>query len=108
MSQVATLRSLDARIMAALGRYGAADVGVYVSKDTQTTVNPCSVYLDRDVQTVGDFGQVIGQKTHATFLLAEVTPQQGGRFTLGAEVWKLDTELSRDESRSRWAVTPDG
>jgi hypothetical protein len=108
MSQAGTLRTLDARLMLAFAGVGLADVGVYVSKDTMTTVDPCHAYIDRDVQTLGDSGQVVGQKTHATFLFAEVMPQSGGVFTVGAESWKLDKELSRDESRTRWAVTSNG
>ena len=108
MSQTSTLRDLDAKIMTAMAAAGVADVGVYASKDTHTTVNPCHVYVDRDVQTLGDVGQVVGQKTLVTFLLGEVSPQSGGTLTIGAESWKLDREHSRDESRSRWAVTSNG
>jgi hypothetical protein len=56
MSQLASLQNLDAMIMTAMARSGLADSGLYTSKDGTITNLAVRVYIDRDVQTLGDIG----------------------------------------------------
>lgn len=104
MNQVDRLRSMDARLARAFRGSGLADAGVY----TPTVGQPinCTVIIDRDVQTVGQEGAVIGQKTIGTFQLAEVVPARGETITVDDEMWILESEIKLDSSISAWILNP--
>lgn len=71
----------------------------------ETTQIECRVYVDRNLQTIGDFGPSSGPRTLIGILLADVpAPAQGALITIGSEVFSLESQESRDEGISRWVV----
>lgn len=104
MNQVDRLRSMDARSARAFRGSGLADAGIYTPAIGQP-IN-CTVIIDRDVQTVGQEGEVIGQKTIGTFRLAEVTTARGETITVDDETWTLESEIKSDRSISAWILNP--
>lgn len=98
MSQQATLRALDAEIMAAMKGVGIADAATYGS-------TPCDVYVDRNAEFLGDGpAQIAGVRTVITFQLGQVSPARGGVVTIGTESFELAELASQDESISAWVV----
>ncbi|MEO7362124.1 MAG: hypothetical protein ABI120_17475 [Gemmatimonadaceae bacterium] len=112
MSQSVGLRALDQRIFACLQGANLADSALYVPSTGGDPIL-CSVYVDRDVQTFGDVGQVIGSDVQITFFNAEVSPLRGDMVTIdpdgSAEVFILESLVSgfQDESRSKWTLAKD-
>lgn len=98
-----SLAALDAQIFNAFNATGWADDAVLTINSVD---HPCTVFLDRDAQTVGEDGQVIGPLVTADFRLAEVLPVQGATLAIGSESWVLEKEISADESISAWILNP--
>lgn len=107
MSQADALRAMDATIMAVMQAAGIADRPVFRPKgsgpDTQGI--QCDVYVDRDVRLFGDDdAEVATPHIVVTMLRAQVEPHRGATITVGDETFKLEAELTKDESRARWVV----
>jgi len=86
-------------------RSGQADSGIYTAKGGTPGTDPnCTVMIDRGVQVLGEFGEVVGHRVVANFLRAEVTPEQGGTLTVGTETWTLEKKTSEDESLSEFVL----
>jgi len=107
MSQQTALRALDAKIMAGLKGAGLADSATFLAKDAVvgTVPTPCDAYVDRDVRLYGDDeADVATVHTVVTLFRSQVEPHRGARVTVEGETFLLEGELTKDESRARWAV----
>lgn len=107
MTQRDRLRSLDARIMRSMNAAGLADSPLFWPKGAEpdTPGTPCDVYVDRDVRMYGeDDAEVPTKHIVLTLFLAQVQPHRGATVVLGDEIFKLDAEVTSDESRARWVV----
>lgn len=105
MSQTTTLRAMDAAIVGAMLDGGFADAAVYTPPGGGASI-ACSILVDRAVAFFGqDDAEVAGYRDTITCFAAEVpTPQRGGTFTVGPDVFTLDELDARDESMQRWVV----
>lgn len=95
----------DAAMLRGFLRAGLADLAVY--EDDSSHLEDVLVMLERDVQLVGEQGQVLGKRDMATLLLSDVpAPSIGGQLTIGDETWTLDRPMegSSDESMQQWAL----
>ncbi len=107
MSQADALRRMDAAILGPLRRAGLADTPVFRAKGISQALpgTPCDAYIDRDVRLYGDDeAEVATVHTVVTLFFAQVTPERGATVTVGAEIFKLDAEVTHDESSARWVV----
>lgn len=106
MSQLDTLNELDADLHAALADAGLGNSGHYTAPGANFDV-PVRCYVDRNVQVIGEFGQVVARRDEVTILLEDVaTPAGKGRIYLADEAitYVLGDELTNDGSLSRWSV----
>lgn len=109
MSQLETLKAMDAELHASMLDAGLADQGHYTAPGANFDV-PVRIYLDRDARLLGELGQVVGRHTVMGLLLADVTPAVGGRVFLEAEattyqlVKPADDGVIDDGSMGRWVV----
>lgn len=113
MSQRAALRAMDAEIMDILIDAGIADGRASADNpdgaqywpkngDTAAPGQPVDVLIDRDTRLYAeDDAEVATAHTVATFFLAQVDPKRGGTLKVGDEEFKVEAEVSRDESRVR-------
>ena len=106
MGQIETLHDMDAVLHGAFAGAGLADIATYRAKDVSWDEPgiPVRVYVDRDRQRIGEFGNVAAPQTEIEFLHEDVTPAAGGRLVVDGERWVLQTPLSDDASLSRWVV----
>jgi len=99
MTQAATLRALDAELMAAFTAAGLADSAIY----TPTVGAPhlVSVYIDRGVSYQGIDGQIRNDAVVITAMLDEIgdPPSRGAIFTVGSQLFKVESVQTMDESR---------
>jgi len=94
---------LDAKIFAGMMRSGLADDAAY-TEGTGSPM-PCRVIVKRDTQIIGEYGQVVGERTTVSFLRAEVpTPKRSATVTVGTDSWTLESKQHEDESVSEWIV----
>lgn len=108
MSQAAFARAFDATLHGALAGAGLADAGSYLPPggNPLTDAVPCGVFIDRGIQQMGDFGQVVGAKDMITLLRADVaSPQQGAIVTVYGEAFRLESEENSDDGTSRWVAS---
>lgn len=115
MSQRASLAQLDADIHAAMLDAGMADEGTYTPPvpagadpdDPPPAAVACLLYVDRGVQTMGDYGSVLGRRTVVT-LVADGLPgiEQGGIVAADGETFRLEarTNVLNDGSLEQWVV----
>lgn len=107
MSQFDALLAMDADIHAALFDVGLADRGHYHPTPSAPGI-ACDLYLDRDVQVLGQFGEVMARQDEMGIRLADVQPVRNGRVVLqlasGSETWVLVDPVANDGAISRWAV----
>ena len=106
MSQLDALHALDADLHAALADAGLGNTGHYTAPGANFAV-PVRGYLDRNVQVLGEFGQVVARRDELSLLLEDVPDPAGkGRVYLPDEgiTYMLTDEISNDGSLSRWAV----
>ena len=107
MSQLDALRKLDARIMRAMQGAGMADPAQFRAKGAEpdSPGTDCDVYVDRDVRLFGDdAAEVATVHTVITMFRAQVEPHRGATVVVGSETFKLEAEVTLDESRARWTV----
>ena len=111
MSTPAALRELDAQIHAAFKDTGFADEGFYTAPGANVDV-PVQCYINRNVQVLGEFGQVVDRRDEMQILIADgVDIKPAGivlvEETVGAGVgtnWKLGKKLGDDGGISTWTV----
>lgn len=115
MSQRAFLADFDADLHWAFAGAGMADNGVYTPPAPLPPVDPeaplpapglCSVYVDRDMQTLGETRQFKAGRVEVSYLLHGMAepPRKGGRLLVDGDVYINDDEISNDGSQSRWVV----
>ena len=103
MSQRAFLQELDADLHAAFADAGIAETAFYT--DATIIAKSCRVYVNRDAQTTGEFGEVSGPRVVCEIFRADVaSPKAGATLILDDESFVLDAKFSEDESLSRWVV----
>ena len=106
MSQRAFLADLDASLHASFAAAGMADAGSYFDEGAATDAAgvPCRVYVDRDVQTVGEQRQFKAGRVEVSYVLPDVSPRQGGRLLVDGDTYINADKISDDGSLSRWLV----
>ena len=108
MSQRAFLAELDAGVHAAFADAGMADIGSYTPPDAEPTDEPLPVrvYVDRNVQSLGDFNQVTANRTEIGFLREDVSPVKDARLVVDGETFVTvkPSEGRDDGSLSYWVV----
>jgi len=112
VSEVEFLRDLDASLHAAFAVAGMASVGTHTAKKNGAVTPNVRIYVDRDVETIGELRQFVAGRVEIGYLRTDVEPEQGDRLEvgeagkgLGVEVFVNAKKLSDDGSRSRWLVT---
>jgi hypothetical protein len=108
VSQKAFLAGLDADIHASLAAAGLADTGLYTAKGSSTQV-PCSVYVGRGMQDVGDLGQFQAARLEVGYVLSSMSPakpEQGGKVAVDGDTF-INVRQSEDDDGSIawWVVT---
>lgn len=110
MGQKDFLQRLHARVHRQLRRVGPADTGMYWGKDAPAGAagSECSVFVDRDVQLVGDVGQVVAGQVVVHYLLASfppgVSPTKGGRIAVDGDIYINDRIDGDDGSIRRFVA----
>jgi hypothetical protein len=105
MSRLSAMREMDADLHAALADAGLGNDGHYTAVDANFDV-PVRCYLDRAVQVLGEFGQVVGRRDELVILSADVEAAAKARVFLPDEgiTVMLGDKVSDDGSLSRWVV----
>lgn len=104
MTQLDTLKQMDADLHAAFADAGLADTVAYTPNPAGPVVEGVQVYIDRAHQQIGEFGQIVAPRTEVGYVLATVTPTKGGSFTIDGETWINVDNIGNDGSLSRWVV----
>lgn len=108
MSQREFLDDIDATLHASFADAGMADVGLYTppASPPDAVASSCLVYVDRDVQTLGDTRQFKSGRVEVVYVLASlnVAPRKHGRIQADGDSYLNDDEISNDGSLSRWTV----
>ena len=99
------LEDLCTRGNVIFGVTGWSDDAVF--KSGATSVPGCTVQIDRGVQLIGDQSQVINDQITLTCYLSQTgkAPVRGDTFTIGGEVFQVDSPLDKDESAVVCVVT---
>lgn len=104
MSQTATLRQMDADILAALLDVGVADDALHKAAGIGAGT-ACQVLVDRAAQFYDDNSGVAGLRMTVTLFQSQIpAPARLDTITIGAEVFTLDRQVARDESKWTWVV----
>ena len=106
MTQQATLRALDAAIMAEFSAAGLADSATFTQSGGGSPTT-CSVYVDRGATFQGFDGTVRNDAVTITAFLDEIAevPKRGALFVVGSDTYKVDAVTAKDESRAVCVVT---
>lgn len=104
MSELEFLRHMDVTIHGALSLAGMVSTAKVTSVKSGTVTNGVRVYIDRDVETIGDLQQFVAGRVEIAYLRADVDPEQGDRVEIDGEAFVNVKKLSDDGSRSRWLV----
>lgn len=99
------LAGMDARLRSVFKTTGWSDDAVFRSSGVD--VPNCTVLIDRGVQLFGDQSQVVNNQVTLTCYLSQTgkTPARGDKFTIGAEVFRVDSISEADESAAVCIVT---
>lgn len=106
MSQLAALRDLDARIHKAFASVGLAfSDGVYTppAAGAPSVLGVCG-YLNRGVQVLGEFEQVVDRRDEVELLRSTASPAKNGWIDVDGDRYVLDARVAEDESRSTWVI----
>lgn len=105
MTQLDAIKQMDADLHAAFADAGLADSGHYTAPGANFDT-PVAIYIDRAVQVMGEFGQLVGRRTEIGIVHGAVTPAQKGRVYVPDEpaTYELGDKLTDDGSLSRWVV----
>lgn len=99
---------MDDAIHAAFASIGLAfDAAAYTAPDA-TVTSPVRGYLSRDVQVLGEFGQVIDRRDELTLLRQDIQAVKNGLVDVDGERYVLSGKIIEDESRVTWAVASRG
>lgn len=104
MSERDFLRQMDATIHGALAIAGMVSTATVKSEKTGVVTAGVRIYIDRDVETIGDLQQFVAGRIEIAYLRADVEPEQGDRVEFDGEAFANVKKLSDDGSRSRWLV----
>lgn len=107
MSQRAALAEMDADLHAAFADAGLADRGLYwpPSPAPDTLPVEVDVYVDRDIQTLGDVRQAVSNRVEVAYVLSPLfKPVQGGVLVVDGDRYENAAAISDDGSISRWVV----
>ncbi|HDS1654981.1 TPA: hypothetical protein QEL76_002941 [Stenotrophomonas maltophilia] len=104
MSELEFLRDMDATIHASLALAGMASTAKVTSLKTGAATEGVRVYIDREVETIGELRQFVAGRVEVSFLRADVEPEQGDLVEVGGEVFVTSKKLTDDGSRSVWLV----
>lgn len=107
MSQRAALAEMDAHLHAAFAGAGMADSGLYWSPNAAPDAMPVpvDVYVDRDIQTLGDVRQTVAGRVEVAYVLSALyRPEQGGVLVVDGDRYENASAISDDGSISRWMV----
>ena len=104
MSERDFLRQMDATIHGALAIAGMVSTATVKSEKSGVVTAGVRIYIDRDVETIGDLQQFVAGRVEIAYLRADVEPEQGDRVEVDGEVFVNVKKLSDDGSRSRWRV----
>ncbi|HDS1303530.1 TPA: hypothetical protein QEK28_000327 [Stenotrophomonas maltophilia] len=104
MSERDFLRQMDATIHGALTIAGMVSTATVRSEKTGIVTAGVRIYIDRDVETIGDLQQLVAGRVEIAYLRADVEPEQGDRVEVDGEAFVNVKKLSDDGSRSRWLV----
>ena len=104
MSELEFLRDMDATIHASLALAGMASTAKVTSLKTGAATEGVRVYIDREVETIGELRQFVAGRVEVSFLRADVAPEQGDLVEVGGEVFVTSKKLTDDGSRSVWLV----
>lgn len=107
MSQRAFLAELDTQLHVGFIGAGMADAGAYTPPPpADPIVVDCRVYVDRDVQTLGDTRQFKAGRVEVVYILGSmaVSPAAKGRVVVDGDTYANGEEISNDGSLSRWVV----
>lgn len=107
-SQADGLNYLDGRLRRTFRRSRRtplADSAIFKSQGV--SIPDCIVEIDRGVTLIGDQSQVINDQITLTCYLDQTgkVPARGDTFTIGAEVFKVDSISEKDESAVVCIVT---
>ena len=99
------LKRMDSMIHRAMRATGVACTASYAGGGQ--TLAGARVYVDNALQLMGEFGETSGPRTAVAILREDVaSPVQWATVTLeDGTVFSLESEISRDESISRWVVS---
>jgi hypothetical protein len=103
MSQAAFLQALDTALHTAFEAAGLASAGLYTAPGAEVAV-PASVYIDKDIETIGDLRQFKAGRVEVLYVNWSIAPAQGGKLEVEGETYINGKELSNDGSSSRWTV----
>ena len=106
MSQAAFLRDIDEQLMSAFHAAGLADDATYTLSPASPVA--CRVYVDRGAASLEMHGVEVGASRIVVGILrAEVaSPEVGATLAIGSETFKLEQRIHKDESLTRWVVSP--
>lgn len=98
MTQAARLASMDARLARASLRDGLGDIATF--RHAGVNVPNCTVQIDRGVTLFGDQTQAINDQITLRAFFAQILsePVRGDTFTVGAEIFEVDSISEKDES----------
>lgn len=108
------IRDLDAAMIGAFADTDLmGDTGTYTDA-TQAAV-PVTLMIDRAVQRLGEYGQIVGTDTQIGLQLRQVSPSQKGKVTvqtldiagvvLSSKTFTLGRRVEGDPSVEWWSVT---
>lgn len=107
MSQRAAIAAMDARLHAALADAGFADTGTYTAPTPGAVPVTCRAYIDKAMQSAGEFAPTFGARIVASILRADVpSPAVGGTLVIDGETFVIDApdESRSDDGISVWVV----
>lgn len=100
MSQLTTLREIDAMLDIAFAGAGMADSAVYSGPKIGSPAVPCTVLIDRASQYNGFDSRVASSVITISVRTEVVVPIEKGRFVVGAETFVVDKVETLDEGRA--------
>lgn len=91
---------------AALARAGAAFFDAWDAELTLGVSAPveCKVFIDRNTETMGEFGEVVVAQTVITFVSGAFVPAAGATVVANAISYVLERKVDGDGVTERWSA----
>lgn len=70
------------------------------------TITPCRVNIEHGVQTTGEYGDAVFERSVATLHLAEVSPKQGDILVHPDGTYELDGKMQANGQTVRYTLQP--